>query len=66
MAAQPERSDQFEGDGDAVKDGGATTNRGRRDTGQPGPDPEAVEQESERSEPKNASRRQPNPRPDTR
>jgi hypothetical protein len=47
MPEDPRRPDQFDGGGDAHRDGGATTDRGRRDTGQPGPDPDAAERERE-------------------
>lgn len=49
MPEDPKKSDQFEEEsGDAVKDGGATTDRGRRDMGMPGPAPEAADQERDR------------------
>lgn len=51
MPDDPKPSDQFEDGGDAVKDGGATTDRGHRDTGQPGPAPDAADRESERGRP---------------
>lgn len=51
MPEDPKRSDQFEGGGDAHRDGGATTDRGRRDVGQPGPDPEAADRERDRGRP---------------
>lgn len=47
MPEDPKRPDQFEGGGDANRDGGATTDRGHRDTGQPGPDPDAAKRERE-------------------
>jgi len=45
MPEDPKKHDQFKGDDDAIKGGGATTDRGDRDMGHPGPAPDAVEKE---------------------
>ena len=45
MPEDPKKHDQFKGDDDAIKGGGATTDRGDRDMGQPGPSPDAVDKE---------------------
>ncbi|AMV37682.1 hypothetical protein VT85_09615 [Planctomyces sp. SH-PL62] len=50
MAENPRKPDQFESDADAVEGGGATTDRGGRDSGHPGPAPGAVEKERERAD----------------
>ncbi|MDG3005135.1 hypothetical protein [Paludisphaera mucosa] len=47
MSEDPKKHDQFDGDEDANKGGGATTDRGGRDIGQPGPDPNAAARERE-------------------
>lgn len=50
MTEEPRKPDQFESDADAVKGGGATTDRGGRDIGHPGPAPGAAEKERERAD----------------
>jgi len=39
MPGEQKPIDQFEGSGDATHDGGASADRGGRDTAMPGPDP---------------------------
>jgi len=50
MTNEPRKPDQFEDDADAIKGGGATTDRGDRDMGMPGPAPDAVEKQRREEE----------------
>jgi hypothetical protein len=50
MPEDPKKHDQFEKDADAIDGGGATTDRGNRDMGHPGPAPEEADKERERGE----------------